>query len=208
MKTCSRCKVAKERGEFYSDASKKDGMSSRRKGCCKADAEKWRVANLERHNASVRAWRAANPERTRAQPRIQREKWGEQRRAHGRRYHARERERLSGLNRAYKESHREEESERGRKWRERNRPRLAEKEARRRALKRRSQIEPVDYESIVRRDGRICHIRGSEISDASWPDRWSLSFDHVVPLANGGPHISENIKPSHLRCNMSKGARL
>jgi len=33
-----------------------------------------------------------------------------------------------------------------------------------------------------------------------------LHFDHVVPLSKGGPHTTENIRPSHSTCNLKKGA--
>jgi 5-methylcytosine-specific restriction endonuclease McrA len=35
----------------------------------------------------------------------------------------------------------------------------------------------------------------------------SKSFDHVIPLAKGGPHSMDNVKLSHFGCNSRKGAR-
>jgi 5-methylcytosine-specific restriction endonuclease McrA len=63
--------------------------------------------------------------------------------------------------------------------------------------------ERVDYAAILDRDGMVCHICTEPI--ASMAD---LHFDHVVPLSKGGPHIAENIRPSHALCNMRKSNRL
>ena len=61
----------------------------------------------------------------------------------------------------------------------------------------------VDYAAILERDGMVCHICGDAI-----PDRSVLHFDHVIPLARGGKHTAENIRPSHALCNLRKGAKM
>lgn len=63
--------------------------------------------------------------------------------------------------------------------------------------------EPVNYPAILERDGMTCHLCGDDI-----PSLDSLHFDHVIPLSKGGAHSMANIKPSHARCNLSKGAKL
>lgn len=40
------------------------------------------------------------------------------------------------------------------------------------------------------------------------PIEGDFHYDHVVPLARGGAHSTENLQISHPRCNMSKKARL
>jgi 5-methylcytosine-specific restriction endonuclease McrA len=41
-----------------------------------------------------------------------------------------------------------------------------------------------------------------------WPHSKSLSIDHVVPLAKGGaPYDLANLRPAHVGCNTSRGAR-
>jgi len=74
---------------------------------------------------------------------------------------------------------------------------------RRRARKAATQTESVDLAQILARDGMVCHICTEPIDSLD-----DLHFDHVIPLAKGGPHIAENIRPSHAQCNMHKGARL
>lgn len=91
-----------------------------------------------------------------------------------------------------------------RKWREAN----AEKWAlRNRENSRRRQTgtthSRVMYETVLVRDGMVCHICGGEI-----PSLADLHFDHVIPLAKGGPHIAENIKPAHALCNLRKSDKI
>jgi len=72
----------------------------------------------------------------------------------------------------------------------------------RRARKRAATVEPVDFITVIERHGMRCHLCGDEIK------RGDLHFDHVVPLSKGGSHSTDNIKPSHSRCNLVKGAKL
>lgn len=65
------------------------------------------------------------------------------------------------------------------------------------------QAEVVDYEVILAEYGMACHICRGGIES-----RADLHMDHVIPLARGGTHTYDNIRPSHAVCNMSKGDRL
>lgn len=78
----------------------------------------------------------------------------------------------------------------------------------RRAQKLMLPSENVIAREVFERDGWICGIC-SEPVDASfaWPDPFSPSLDHVVPLARGGHHTYENTQCAHLGCNVSKGDR-
>jgi hypothetical protein len=78
-----------------------------------------------------------------------------------------------------------------------------EHEMRRYALKCGSQVGPVDYDAILAGFGMVCHLCGGQILT-----RRDLNFDHVIPLTRGGPHVQENIRPSHKKCNASKGNKL
>ena len=49
----------------------------------------------------------------------------------------------------------------------------------------------------------VCHICGEAIEDGA-TGAGKLNFDHVIPLAKGGRHSAENIKPSHFKCNRAK----
>lgn len=79
----------------------------------------------------------------------------------------------------------------------------------RRALKRLLPAENVISRTVFERDGWMCGICSGPV-DASlaWPDPYSPSLDHVVPLARGGHHTYQNTQLAHLRCNVSKGDRV
>lgn len=80
---------------------------------------------------------------------------------------------------------------------------------RRRARKRGATISVVDYNRILARDGRHCYICDKEIDpQLYWRHPASLVYDHVVPLARGGAHSEDNIKPVHRVCNERKNVRL
>lgn len=84
-------------------------------------------------------------------------------------------------------------------WSRANPIRRREHELRRRARMRETQVEPVRYDEILAERGMVCHLCGDEIADST-----DLHFDHVIPLAKGGTHTRENIKPAHASCNMHK----
>jgi len=43
-------------------------------------------------------------------------------------------------------------------------------------------------------------------AELRFPDPLSASLDHVLPLARGGRHTRENVRLTHLRCNVRRGA--
>ena len=69
--------------------------------------------------------------------------------------------------------------------------------------------EPVNYKSIFERDGMVCYLCGIELKlgdfDSS-PD--SPTLDHVIPLARGGSHTPDNLRPCCFACNSKKSAAL
>lgn len=67
-------------------------------------------------------------------------------------------------------------------------------------------ISPVD---IYNRDGWKCGICFAEVDRSlSWPHPMSVSLDHIVPLSLGGEHVAENVRCSHLSCNVRRGNRV
>lgn len=62
---------------------------------------------------------------------------------------------------------------------------------------------------IFERDSWVCHLCSEPIArDEKFPHPRSASLDHVIPIALGGEHTRANTAASHLRCNISKGARV
>jgi 5-methylcytosine-specific restriction endonuclease McrA len=79
----------------------------------------------------------------------------------------------------------------------------------RRALKLGAAVEPFTLSDVISRDGIACGICGVDVDlTLAHPDPFSKSLDHVVPLSRGGAHTADNCQLAHLRCNVSKGARV
>jgi len=61
--------------------------------------------------------------------------------------------------------------------------------------------------TLVKRDGWTCWLCGDPIDpDASWPDRLSVTIDHLLPVSRGGTDTADNLGLAHLACNSSRGA--
>lgn len=80
---------------------------------------------------------------------------------------------------------------------------------RRRAAKRLPGAESIDPMEIFIRDGWTCWLcRQSIDPNAASKSPLSASLDHVIPLSKGGTHTRGNVRSAHLRCNLSKGAKI
>lgn len=57
------------------------------------------------------------------------------------------------------------------------------------------------------RDGWRCHLCRHRVRrDLAYPHPRSPSFDHLVPVSDGGEDRRENLRLAHLGCNSSRGA--
>jgi 5-methylcytosine-specific restriction endonuclease McrA len=102
----------------------------------------------------------------------------------------------------------EHASEYDRRYRKANAAHVAEKNRRRRARLLDAWVEDVDIAVVFERDGGRCGVCGNPIDLAfDWPDRMSLTLDHVVPLARGGEHSYRNVQVAHAVCNSRKNDR-
>lgn len=168
------------------------------KCCSKACSRRaYYRANRARESETFRAWRAAHLEQERA-------RWA----AYGEANRARLAQARRAAYAADPEAGRLAAAEWRRRnpggsdaWRKRN-PELWAMRNRESQRRRRGEA-PVDYAAILERDGMTCHLCLDEIDGLA-----DLHFDHVIPLSKGGPHVAENIRPAHARCNLRKGARL
>lgn len=86
----------------------------------------------------------------------------------------------------------------GRRWAKANPDKVRMKCATRRARRKGASEGKVDLSHILERDKHTCHICGEAIPTGQ------LSYDHVIPLAKGGKHSTENIRCSHILCNTRK----
>ena len=55
-----------------------------------------------------------------------------------------------------------------------------------------------------------CGICGQPVNfDKCFPDPWSATLDHIIPISKGGnPASLENLQLAHLQCNRKKKARI
>ena len=75
----------------------------------------------------------------------------------------------------------------------------------RRAWKLANGYERFSPKEIYERDKWRCGICRKRISrKLRHPNPMSVSLDHKISLANGGPHTRANTQPAHLRCNIRK----
>lgn len=67
-------------------------------------------------------------------------------------------------------------------------------------------IRPLD---VYERDEWTCGLcDGAVDRSVKYPDPFSPSLDHILPLSKGGHHLLENVQLAHLECNVRKGARV
>lgn len=60
-------------------------------------------------------------------------------------------------------------------------------------------------QSLIARDGKVCHYCGRPLQDSiSGYNEDGISLDHVVPQANGGPDSIDNLVLACRRCNSKK----
>lgn len=167
-----------------------------------AKIKKWQKEHAEQVRVSKRASAARNKDKKKAYAQAHADEMREyfKRRSAARKENPelreidRERARIGSA--AYRSRHPEKALE----YRKAN-PRLIQKrefEARRRARKRQNAVEPIDYKMIFERDKGICQLCGGKV--LVYPN-----YDHIVPLALGGPHASWNLQLTHRICNERRG---
>lgn len=215
MKWCYRCKTSKPASEFHASRSKPDGLACecklcrremkhvqymRRRGDYIRRATEWKKRNRERFLELNRA--NYDPVKSRAYRATRREHL----RAYGKVYYAKNTERLKRKQAEYAKANAARVYARTREWQAKNKDKyrllVNEWASKRRAMLRSAAVGDVDYAAIAARDNMRCHICKKRVKRAD------LSFDHVVPIAKGGLHCATNICVAHLKCNISKHAKL
>lgn len=91
-------------------------------------------------------------------------------------------------------------------WDDRRRKNYTVRRAR---MKGASNADPSILRALIAQGPEDCPGCGNPIDlDRKWPDPWSKTIDHKIPVALGGEHVLENCQLMHLRCNASKGVNL
>ena len=156
----------------------------------KAQSEAHYKANPECHKARSKTWAKANPEKVKELKKAYRKRNVEKQRAYAKAYYKANCEREKAQNTAYRKAHPEIGRELSRKHK---------------ALKRTTQVEPINDKIVYLRDGWICQICHKRVKKTlKYPNPMSASLDHIVPLSKGGSHTYANVQLTHLICNLSK----
>ena len=142
---------------------------------------RWRQAHPDRARAAQQRWRDAHPEWY--------AEWAQANAA-----------RRAAINRAWHVANRDRRREQQRARYKANPQPYRNWAMAYLARKRGATIGPVDHDAIVLRDKGICQICFEPVAK---PDR---SFDHIIPLSLGGPHVQWNLRLTHFVCNSRRGA--
>lgn len=71
---------------------------------------------------------------------------------------------------------------------------------------RRQKKSPALKARIYFRDSGLCQLCFGPIdTELKYPDPWSLSLDHIVPVSQGGTDAAYNLRATHLVCNVRRG---
>ena len=136
-------------------------------------------------------------------------------RAYGERWRATNQQMANAYSRNWRVSHREARGRYRRAWRTAN-PAKVRDQLQRQKARRQSQvcahegclaIGPVQLAWQL--NPHRCWMCGTGLDiRARRGEPAHVHFDHVMPLARGGPHCAENLRPSCAPCNAKKGAQI
>lgn len=182
-KACSKCKEVKPATSFHVKKTAKSGLSSQCVDCIKFRMRTKYWNDPEHYRAIARKSAQKNVEKVKTRQR------------------------------AYWESRPGENYLRVKEWRKTNQPARNREASRRRALIRSNSVSYYTEAQVIETYGTLCYLCEKEI-DFSAPRScgkkgWETAFhvDHVLPIARGGADSLENVRPSHARCNINKGAK-
>lgn len=180
-KTCKICGVDKPIAEFHKARKGKYGVETRCKTCKSEAGKRYRRENREEFRARKKQYYYENHEREKAR-----------RNEYSRRNQEAVRKR--SLKRYYENPEYYHDLAKQRRVRKKGLP-----------------TEKFMNREIFDRDEWVCQLCGDLVDpDLRWPNPWSVSLDHVIPISNPNcpGHVWDNVWTTHLRCNLSKNARL
>lgn len=206
MKTCTKCKIEKNKSEFPKDIQKKDGIGSHCKFCRSISTRLWRENNRDAHRSYSKLWSRNNPERASANVK----KWTEN-----------NQERIKLTRKIYIQKNYNFFTMRARewalknkdrvkgyseKWRKLNPDKLAENHRNRRAKKRLADGKntTADVRRIFDAQRGLCANCNSKLFKSGVK---KYHVDHIMPLALGGSNWPSNLQCLCPTCNMKKNAK-
>lgn len=162
-----------------------------------AKRKEYREKNKEKRNRKWREWAEANKE----QRARKREENKERILARARELYHENKDRYHEYERKYREQNKDKARLRGQKWTESNPEKARAKYGRRRALKRMlpATLSPKDWLDCLNSFSNKCAYCGD--------DKKVLHQEHVIAQVCGGSYAKNNIVPSCVTCNSSKGIK-
>jgi predicted nucleic acid-binding Zn ribbon protein len=158
------------------------------------DKKRYARENAERIAERQHAWYLANRERLRAE-------WQASQTDE-------DRAKAAERTREWAAANPERRAELRRQWAQENPEKVRAVRVRRRARLHSVPADLVSPQELLRDQDGLCYLCLLPISeDHKVPHPLSLSVDHVIPLARGGTGLRENLRATHLLCNLQKGAR-
>lgn len=171
----------------------------------KAYQKAWRKANSEKRKADLKVYYKTNSDKAKAYSKAWREANPEKRRARQKAWYEANHEKVKADTKAYRKAHCEQIKAREKAYRKAHSEKSRGTSRKRRALKRTSQVEPINEKIVYLRDGWICQICHKRVDKRfKYPHPMSASLDHIIPLSQGGPHLYRNVHLAHWGCNSHK----
>jgi 5-methylcytosine-specific restriction endonuclease McrA len=213
-KKCYKCLIEQP----FENFSKKQRWC---KSCWKEYRREWVAKNKESHAEKMKEWYKANRESVIEHQKEYKEKNAEAVSERAKRYYLANQERIkeyrAGRKDITKERNRinyaknaDSRREYSKTWAKNNKHAAHLRQFKRRSEKFNCQIidEDINIDTLLKKHNYICAICGEKI-DCSlvFPDRFSPTIDHIIPISKNGPHSWANVQPAHLTCNCKKWHR-
>lgn len=232
LKTCTKCKVEKQKTEFSKDSSRKDLLNPHCKSCNSAyraeNAERisaykrqWNIDNFERVSSSKRDYAIDNAEKIAAYKREwckenkyrlleKSRQWKlnnpEKVKAGARAYFAANKSAIAARNKARYDADPEKFAEMQRAHRLANPAAFAARCRNRRAMKRAAEGTHTaeDIKAIFESQRGLCATCNKKLFKSGAK---TFHVDHIQPLSKGGSNDKYNLQCLCQKCNTSKGAK-
>lgn len=166
----------------------------------KAQKKAYYEAHREEGKAKSRAYHETHREKQNARRRVYYQVNQDKERAGKKLYAQDHREQRRRIAAAHYQAHKKERNEAAKRWWRAHPEKKNALRMLRATHKRGVPGSCVDLEFIKERDRMVCGICGKKVRPKD------LSFDHIIPLAKGGPHAPWNLQVAHRRCNSTRGA--
>lgn len=159
-------------------------------------------------------WRASNKEKVAALARVYGKKNRDKLREKDRQRRASNPEKYKKQNQEYYKKNKEKIDKKKKEWLLKNPHHRSEVDRRRRARKANNGYEKYTWQEVIQTYGSNCYLclkpidltAERQTGRPGWEE--GLHIDHFVPIVKGGPDTLANVRPTHGRCNLSKGSQI